>query len=418
MKRIVCLLLVIIMAVSILISCDDKSGTDENNNRTAPEMSELDMTELEDVDMAVATDDVTDHVIIHVEDYGRIVVRLFPEVAPKTVENFKKLVSQKFYDGLIFHRVIEGFMIQGGDPEGTGMGGSDEKIKGEFSSNGFKNNLKHLRGVISMARSNEPNSASSQFFICHKTSAHLDGSYASFGYVVAGMDVVDEIASVATNSSDKPRSDVVISSIRFANISDTPVHQPEYDIPEKEEDTSSAVKFEDIDLTSVEDIALFKASETESNYVMLDVADYGKIVIRLFPDVAPETVAKFKSLISSGYYNGLSFEKVRNGTKLQIGGGSETDTIKGEFNNNGFENNLLHKRGVVSMDRELTSFNSATSDFFICHKDCFHYNGGYAAFGYVVYGMDTVDEIASAETDNNDKPTTNITITTATFVTL
>ena len=211
---------------------------------------------------------------------------------------------------------------------------------------------------------------------------------------------------------------MVIKSIRFANISDTPVHQPEYDIPEKEDNVSNAVKFEDIDLSSVEDVSLFKESDTETNYVALDVADYGKIVIRLFPDVAPETVAKFKSLVASEYYNGLTFDKVRSGAKVQVGGGSATDTVKGEFNNNGFENNLLHKRGVVSMDRELTSFNSATSNFFICHADCFHYNGGYAAFGYVVYGMETVDRIAGAETDNADKPLTNITITSASFVTL
>ena len=152
-------------------------------------------------------------VLIDVKGKGKIVVELYPDVAPITVKNFKKLVSQGFYDGLIFHRVIEGFVIQGGDPEGTGMGGSADTIKGEFSANGVKNDLKHQRGVISMARSNAMDSASSQFFIMHQDAPSLDGQYAAFGKVVYGMDVVDEIASVQTNSNDKPTEDVVMEKV-------------------------------------------------------------------------------------------------------------------------------------------------------------------------------------------------------------
>ena len=143
-------------------------------------------------------------------------VRLFPEVAPETVKNFKKLVSEKFYDGLIFHRVIEDFMIQGGGMDKDYYKKDSATINGEFTENDFENNLKHVRGVISMARTNEPNSASSQFFIVHKDSSHLDGKYAGFGYTVAGLDVVDAIATVATNYNDYPKTDVVITSIRFA----------------------------------------------------------------------------------------------------------------------------------------------------------------------------------------------------------
>lgn len=143
-------------------------------------------------------------VIIEMENGKKIKLELYPETAPITVANFEKLVRQGFYDGLIFHRVIEGFMIQGGDPEGTGMGGSKERIKGEFASNGVANDLKHTRGVISMARSQNPNSASSQFFIMHRDAPHLDGSYAAFGKVVEGMDVVDEIASCETDFRDRP----------------------------------------------------------------------------------------------------------------------------------------------------------------------------------------------------------------------
>ena len=152
-------------------------------------------------------------VLIDVKGKGKIVVELYPDVAPITVKNFKKLVSQGFYDGLIFHRVISGFMVQGGDPEGTGMGGSSKTIKGEFSANGVENNLKHQRGVISMARSNNMDSASSQFFIMHQDAPHLDGQYAAFGKVVYGMDVVDAIASVETNYNDKPTEDVVMEKV-------------------------------------------------------------------------------------------------------------------------------------------------------------------------------------------------------------
>lgn len=143
-------------------------------------------------------------VTIEMENGKKIKLELYPEVAPITVANFEKLVKEGFYDGLIFHRVIEGFMIQGGDPEGTGMGGSKERIKGEFLQNGVPNSLRHTRGVISMARSQNPNSASSQFFIMHKDAPHLDGGYAAFGKVVEGIEVVDEIAACKTDFRDRP----------------------------------------------------------------------------------------------------------------------------------------------------------------------------------------------------------------------
>lgn len=144
-------------------------------------------------------------VVIEMEHGGVIELELYPEIAPKTVENFLKLVNDGFYDGLIFHRVIPGFMIQGGDPLGNGMGGSKQNIVGEFKANGFNNTLKHTRGVISMARSSSPNSASSQFFIMHANAPHLDGHYAAFGKVVSGIEVVDEIASIPTDYSDRPK---------------------------------------------------------------------------------------------------------------------------------------------------------------------------------------------------------------------
>jgi len=144
---------------------------------------------------------------------GVIKVELYDDKAPKTVENFKNLVNKGFYNGLIFHRVIPGFMIQGGDPEGTGMGGPGYTIKGEFSSNGFKNDIKHERGVISMARASHPDSAGSQFFIMHADASYLDGQYAAFGKVIEGMDVVDQIAAVKTDYSDRPYEDQVMQTV-------------------------------------------------------------------------------------------------------------------------------------------------------------------------------------------------------------
>ena len=150
---------------------------------------------------------------IKIKDYGTIKAELYEDIAPITVENFKKLAGEGFYDGLIFHRVINGFMIQGGDPLGNGMGGSDENIKGEFAANGVNNPLSHKKGVLSMARAQNFNSASSQFFICQEDCPFLDGQYAAFGAVVDGLDIVDRIAAVATDFRDKPVEDVVIDSI-------------------------------------------------------------------------------------------------------------------------------------------------------------------------------------------------------------
>ena len=147
---------------------------------------------------------------------GKVIkAELYPDVAPNTVANFVSLVEKGFYNGLIFHRVIPGFMIQGGDPTGTGMGGPGYRIQGEFRLNGVKNDLKHTRGVLSMARSMHPDSAGSQFFIMHEDAPHLDGDYAAFGHVVSGMDVVDEIAAVATDWNDKPRTPVVMEKVEI-----------------------------------------------------------------------------------------------------------------------------------------------------------------------------------------------------------
>ena len=216
------MILSLVLLIGALASCN-KNATPENPPRVPPKYEDIDLSSISSMDNVTLTDEVTDYVVIDVKYFGSIVIRLFPDVAPETVANFKNLVSQKFYDGIIFHRVISGFVVQGGDPYGTGLGGSAQNITGEFTSNNFENNLHHVRGVVSMARrSNDPNSASSQFFIVHKSSQKnlesLDGNYAAFGYVVYGMDAVDAIAECRTDSNDKPVVNVVINSIRFANV--------------------------------------------------------------------------------------------------------------------------------------------------------------------------------------------------------
>lgn len=207
-KAVLLLCIMSVMSLSFVFTgCGDNKPAAKENSAT-------------EASSKISTDDVANlgnTAVIDVKDYGKITVELKPDIAPITVGNFKKLVSEHFYDGLTFHRIMEGFMIQGGDPLGNGTGGSDETIVGEFSQNGFENTLSHTRGVISMARSNDPNSASSQFFIVHEDSTFLDGQYASFGVVTDGMDVVDKIAKDAkptdSNGTITASEQPVINSI-------------------------------------------------------------------------------------------------------------------------------------------------------------------------------------------------------------
>lgn len=209
MKKI---LAAVLLTMLVFTGCGQKNDTSsdyENNS--------ADIVQEESVKFEVpGEDEITATAEITMEDGGIITVGLCRDYAPETVDNFISLANEGFYDGLTFHRVISGFMIQGGDPEGTGMGGSEKNIKGEFASNGFdKNTIAHVRGVISMARANDPDSASSQFFIMHQDSPHLNGDYAAFGFVTSGIEEVDKIAEVETDGSDKPITPVVIKTIRI-----------------------------------------------------------------------------------------------------------------------------------------------------------------------------------------------------------
>jgi len=208
-KRYLSLILItILMSMLVLIGCGNTKSntakTDEAVPKSESTNAESEPTK-ENKNLPIAT--------ITVDGYGVMNVELYPEIAPNTVNNFISLANKGFYNNLKFHRIIKDFMIQGGDPKGNGTGGPGYSIEGEFTSNGFANSLKHTKGVISMARSQDPNSAGSQFFIMSGDASNLDGEYAAFGKVISGLDVLDKIRSVETSSNDAPKKDVVITSI-------------------------------------------------------------------------------------------------------------------------------------------------------------------------------------------------------------
>ncbi|NGP44647.1 peptidylprolyl isomerase [Bacillaceae bacterium SIJ1] len=212
-------LLIMLLSVGVLAGCtseapapensesqSEEASNEENQKEQGEEKTTDENNNSENDESGEATVDTSDavNVTMTMEGGGEVVMELYPNVAPETVDNFTKLVTEGFYDGLTFHRVIQGFMIQGGDPNGDGTGGPGHSVKGEFASNGFENNLLHDRGVLSMARAQDPDSAGSQFFIMVAEQPSLDGDYAAFGKVIEGMDVVDEIVAVETDGKDKP----------------------------------------------------------------------------------------------------------------------------------------------------------------------------------------------------------------------
>ena len=219
MKKVLFLALAICLCIC-LIGCNKNKLElpPDNSGEVDPEIGDIksliDSKNADDFEVAESGD----YAIIDVEGYGKMVVCLREDIAPITVENFKNLASQGYYDGLIFHRVVKDFIVEGGEQNADGVMSATDMIEGEFKSNGFDNNLSHIRGVLSMSRTNIPDSAESKFFIVCKDACHLDGEYAAFGYIVAGMDVLDKIQSSDVGSGDKPVSDIVISSIKLAKL--------------------------------------------------------------------------------------------------------------------------------------------------------------------------------------------------------
>ncbi len=515
MKKILILFITICLAACCFVACDDKTNNDNNNNEgnnngatvEFPEYVsdksvntegvyydsrntgigvDVDMSKVKgeinayDYDDFAKTEDVTDFIVIRVENYGDIILVMRSDIAPKTAANFKKLVSEGFYTDLIFHRVIKGFMIQGGGMYANGTAKNTSSIVGEFNANGFENKLTHVKGVISMARTNVMNSATSQFFLMHEVSPHLDGQYAGFGYILAGLDVVDAIASCQVNNpgstSPSPVEDIVIKEAFFVKpvegtgigstteykpcehtYSDwvdeipatctktgtqkrtctqcsntqtkvSPIIQHEYegsfctlcgdynftsDLNTEGGvlDTSATGTGESINMEAVStqigayNVTDFVKSETATDFVAIRIKGYGSIVLALRGDVAPATVENFKTLVSEGFYKDIIIHRVvkdfmiQGGYKKADGSTKTSDRIVGEFELNGHTNNLSHIAGVISMARA-TTYDSASSQFFIMHADYTDLDKNYAAFGYVLAGMDVVDAIAKCEVDN------------------
>ncbi len=322
---------------------------------------------------------------IEIEKYGTIALTLDADIAPISVTNFINLANNDFYDGLTFHRIIDGFMMQGGAPGGSSSGGSSQNIQGEFAANGITNTLNHTRGVISMARATDPNSASSQFFIVHEDSDFLNGNYAAFGWVTEGMDIVDSICTSAkvvdNNGTVLAKNQPVIKEVRV--------------IGEIEKGALSSRP------NTLDPSMLTRDSEgllSGKHNVEIEIEEYGTIALTLDADLAPVTVTNFINLVKDDFYNGITFHRIISGFMIQGGdpegtgmGGSD-QKIQGEFVANGIVNTLSHTRGVISMART-NDPNSASSQFFIMHQDSPHLDGNYAAFGQVTSGIEVVDAI-------------------------
>ena len=325
---------------------------------------------------------------IEIKEYGTIALTLDADIAPVSVTNFINLANNDFYDGLTFHRIMNGFMMQGGASKDSSSEGSAQNIQGEFAANGITNTLNHSRGVISMARANDPDSASSQFFIVHEDSTFLDGNYAAFGWVTEGMDIVDSICTSAPvvddNGTVLAKNQPVIKEVRV--------------IGEIDKDALSTRP------TLLDSSMLTRDSEgllSGKHNVEIEIENYGTIALTLDADLAPVTVTNFLNLVENDFYTGITFHRIISGFMIQGGdpegtgmGGSD-QKIQGEFVANGIVNTLTHTRGVISMART-NDPNSASSQFFIMHEDSPHLDGSYAAFGWVTSGIEVVDAICEA----------------------
>lgn len=381
MKKLFALAITMLLCLLCLCSC----GQEEGGNETYGEKFTA--------GVGINTEGHKLHnVEITVKNYGIITLTLDETIAPTTVQNFIKLANEGFYDGLTFHRIYDGFMIQGGDPNGDGTGGSPETIKGEYEANGIYNPIPHVRGVISMARLENPyyDSASSQFFIVHKDSYFLNGQYAAFGWVTSGIEFVDEICEntpvLDKNGTVKKKKQPVILSVRVVENDEN-----EENIKNGIFEEKTPAYGEKFDANIGIDTTGHKLHNVE-----ITIKNCGIITLTLDETIAPITVNNFIKLASEGFYDGTRFHRIIEDFMMQGGapktGTKAPDPIKGEFSKNNIENPLLHVRGVISMAR--TSYkDSATSQFFIIQEDSDHLDGSYAAFGWVTSGIEFVDEI-------------------------
>ncbi len=381
------LLFLAVLTVLLAVSCGSKPKKTES---TPCEYYLARREELSGRDVAYVT--------LEIKGMGDIKLALDATAAPETVRQFLRLVSEGFYDGLGFYRATEDLLIQSGDPVGDGTGLYKDKngnavcIDGEFLANGYKgNDIQHKRGVISMFRwADLPDTGSSQFFICNATDPEklvkYDDYFAAFGYVIDGMEIVDKIAETAKHldeaglNIDKKKQAI----IKKATIDDL----GGIDINERFYLKDGECEYKTRDITGRDVL-----------YAEITIKHYGKVTVLLDRTTAPVTVDNFVKLAREGFYDGLTFHRVlmnglvQGGDPNADGTGGSKDSIKGEFSENGYQNDLLHKRGVISMARTSDSNDSATSQFFICNADIDAFDGNYAAFGYVVDGLRVVDEV-------------------------
>lgn len=335
-----------------------------------------------DAEVTVDTEGHSLHYVdMVIKDYGTVSLTLDATVAPITVQNFLDLVNSGYYNGVKISRLLHGFVMQNAQGAGT------DCIKGEFSQNGITNDLKHKKGILSMARNGiSMNSASDQFFIMLDDYSGLDGSYAAFGWVSAGMSIIEAIA-------DDVSEDDYIDSNGFL---DTKAYLT---ITEMRQTGSNGIEIPTVENTppEPEPFSPYISVETEGHTLHtleMSIKNYGKITMVLDETVAPITVQHFLSLVEKGHFDGLKMLRLQTDFVAQLGDGEGAGTIKGEFSSNGVTNNLKHRKGILSMART-SDPDSASDQFFIMLESNSGLNGNYAAFGWVTSGMNILEYIES-----------------------
>ncbi len=461
-KKLLAFILCGITAAALLTGCGDEpsasNGTPADNSSQATEI-----TAPENVDiMNYTAPEKGDQIVeLTFRDYGTVKFRLFPEYAEMGVENFVGLANDGYYDGLTFHRIIQDFMIQGGDPLGTGMGG--KSLWGSSFDGGTDPHLIHLPGAVAYANSGTTASDGSQFYIVTGEEAtdemfayyeqngklfsdnakelykqyggtpFLDGGYTVFGQVIDGLDIIYTLQYVDTDANDKPINDVIIDKVRITEYNGEEIRWHISDYPDY------------VDPTAPENVDIMNYTEPEASekIIKMNIRDYGEVKIKLFPEYAPEGVENFIGLAEQGYYDGLTFHRVINDFMIQggdpKGDGTGGESIWGEKFDGGTDAHLIHLPGAVAY---ANSGSTATngSQFYIvtgeeATEEMFEYyeqnkirfsdkskemykqyggtpflDGGYTVFGQVIDGLDVVFEIQKTETDENDKPVEDVII--------
>lgn len=321
-----------------------------------------------------------------------IYLELFYNYAPQSVLDFLYVIENGLYDNTLLDKVIPSNLIQFGNDIEVDFG-----VYGEFLYNNYNNPISFQRGIIGLVRDTDLYSANTQAFICMSNYDTLDGYFAAFGGIIKGFDVLDSFNSVDTDISHQPIDDIYIESIEILS----------YGITDMDDFVQIDLDYQSPDLYL----------DDSNPRVEITVSGYEEtIIVELFPDVAPVTVSNFLMLVNQEFYDGLIFHRIiddfmiQGGDPLGTGAGGSSQSIFGEFKNNGFNNNLSHYDGVISMARNGYDYDSASSQFFIMDSDYNSLDGDYAAFGYVVSGLDIVHFISSVETDSNDKPLTDVII--------